>query len=507
MAIIDWLIVALYAASTLALGWYFGRGQTDTKEYFVGSGRMNPILIGVSLFATLLSSITYLAIPEEVVGKGPAYLSSYIAYPFVFLVVGFLILPVYMRQRVSSAYELLEERLGLSVRLLGGVMFLVLRLVWMSLLVLKTAEALAGMIGASESKVPVIVVITVAFAITYTSLGGLRAVVITDLMQTVLLYGGSLLVIGTITVKMGGFEWFPTEWQSDTWDSQPFFSFDPATRVTVVGSILSVFLWTACTSAGDQVSVQRFMATEDADSARRAIAIQLIVAIIVGATLGLVGLALVGYFQANPELLPNGWTLRGQAKDILPHFIREHLPPVVTGLVVSGLFAAAMSSIDSGVNSITAVVTNDFRGRFGSKPDTDAQRLRFARLLAVGIGFLVVSMSMIIQFIPGNIMTVTNKTVNLLTVPIALLFFFALYVPFAHARGVWVGAICSVIVAALIAFSGFFSWLFFGADPEIDPVSFQWISPAALVTGVVVGMLACKMIPAPMESTPRDAAE
>lgn len=491
MAPVDWIIVVLYALSTIGLGWYFGRRQSDTSEYFVGSRNMNPILVGVSLFATLLSTITYLAIPGEVMGKGPIILSNYLAYPFVFLVVGFVILPVYMRQRVTSAYELLEERLGVSVRLLGVVMFLLLRLVWMSLLVYLTSKAIAVMIGMGEEMVPWIVVATGIFSIIYTSLGGLRAVVITDLMQTLLLYGGALLVIGTVTWKMGGFGWFPTDWQDGIWDVQPFFSFDPSVRVTMVGSFLSVFLWMVCTSAGDQVSIQRFMSTKDAKTARRATAMQLSVGLVVGLTLGLVGLALLGFFQANPELLPGEGTLKDQADQIFPHFIAFHLPPVVSGLVVAGLFAAAMSSIDSGVNSITAVVMTDFLDRFGRKPATEREHLRFARTLAVGIGTVVVVLSTTVKYIPGNFLEVTNKTVNLLTVPIALLFFFALYVPFANAKGVWVATAAGVSAAVLVAFSG----VIFGTDPDtgLDPVSFQWISPVALVVGVGVGLVSCKL--------------
>jgi len=497
MAVIDWIIVFVYAVSTIGLGWHYGRKQDDTKEYFVGSGKMNPLLIGVALFATLLSTISYLAIPGEVLGKGPAYLTNYLAYPFIFMVVGGVLLPVYMRQKVTSAYELLETKLGLSIRMLGVTMFLLLRLVWMSLLVFLTAKAIAIMIGVDEKWVPLIVLVTGVFAVTYTSLGGLRAVVITDLMQTILLYGGALLVLGTVTYKMGGLGWFPTEWQSDIWDKQPIFSLDPSTRVTVVGSIFSVFLWMVCTSAGDQVSVQRFMATENAAAARRAFGMQLIVSFIVGATLGLVGVALLGFFQANPQALPEGITLAGNADKIFPHFIAFHLPPVVTGLVVAGLFAAAMSSIDSGVNSITAVVMTDCLDRFGRKPETDAKHVRFARILAVVIGAIVIILSSVMEHIPGNFMAITNKTVNLLTVPIFLLFFFALFVPFANATGVWIATVASVTVAVLIAFSG----IIFGKNANgLDPVSFQWISPCALVVGLAVGLIACKVFANKKES-------
>ena len=488
---VDWVIVAVYAISAIVLGWRIGRRQKDTKDYFVGSGNMNPLLIGVSLFATLLSTISYMSIPGESLGKGPVHMTNLVAYPFIFLIVGYVLLPVYMRQRVTSAYELLEIRLGLSVRLLGAVLFLFLRLFWMSLLVFLTAKALAIMIGVDESYIPLIVLFTSAFAITYTSLGGLRAVVITDLMQTILLYGGAVLVMGTITFRMGGFGWFPTEWQADIWDTQPIFSRDLSTRVTVVGSILSVLTWYICTSGGDQVSVQRFMATRNAAAARRAIGMQLAVAAAVGITLFLVGFALLGYFQANPQWLPEGMSLKENADKMFPHFIAFHLPPVVSGLVVAGLFSAAMSSIDSGVNSITAVVMTDFLDRFGKRPDTERKQVLVARCLAICIGAFVILCSTIMEHIPGNITAVTNKTVNLLTAPIFLLFCFALFVPFANTIGVWIGALASVVVAALISFSG----PIFGVNERgLDPISFQWISPGALLVGLVVGIVACKVI-------------
>ena len=107
MATIDWIIVVTYAIFTVILGWFCSRTQNHADDYFVGSGKMNPLIVGISLFATLLSTISYLAIPGEVLGKGPVYLTNYLAYPFIFLVVGLVILPIYMKQRVTSAYALL----------------------------------------------------------------------------------------------------------------------------------------------------------------------------------------------------------------------------------------------------------------------------------------------------------------------------------------------------------------------------------------------------------------
>lgn len=488
---IDWVIIALYAVSTIVLGWWYGRRQTSTKEYFIGSGSMHPGLIGVSLFASLLSTITYLSIPGETYGKGPVFLTNFLAYPFIFLIVAYGFLPIFMRQQVTSAYELLEARLGVGVRLFGAGMFLLLRLVWMSLLIYLMSTTIATMIGAEEKWIPLIAAVTGLVAVTYATMGGLRAVVITDLMQSILLYGGALLVIAVISVRMGGFSWWPTVWNPN-WDSQPAFSLDPAVRVTMLGTFLSVLIWYVCTSGGDQVSIQRFMATKNVRAARIAIGIQLVVGTIVGLTLGVAGFAMLGYFTENPGLLPEALSASSQADKIFPHFIAYHLPPIVSGFVVAGLFAAAMSSVDSGVNSITAVFTNDFLDRFRKEPITEKQHVWIARFIAFSVGATVVACSSFIGKVPGNITEVTNKTVNLLTVPIFCLFFFALFVKFARPVGVVVGTLCGVLAGGLIAFSG----PIFGTDPETggDPVSFQWIAPVTLVVNLVVGSLASFLI-------------
>lgn len=509
---IDWVLITIYACSTIGLGWYYSRRQQTTQEYFVGSGTMHPMLIGVSLFATLLSTITYLAAPGEMLGKGPVVLASKLSLPFAYVFVGYCLLPIYMKQRVTSAYELLETRLGLGIRLLGATMFILLRLVWMSLLVYLAAKAMIVMMGIDEKWIWLVVMITGAISVTYTTLGGLRAVVITDLIQTCLLFSGALLVIATVTYEFGGFGWFPTSWH-ENWDTQPIFSLDPQTRVTFVGSFLSVLVWFIATSGGDQTSIQRFMATKDARAARRAYATQLTVSVLVTVILSLVGCALLAHAERNVTLLPDGFDLKQNADDVFPWYIAYRLPMGISGLVVSAMFAAAMSSIDSGVNSITAVVTTDLFDRFGLRPQTVKGHLRCARLLALGIGTLVVIGSSYMEHIPGNITAVTSKTNNLLVTPIFCLFFFAVLVPFAKPAGVLAGAVCGTTVAALIAFSGPLTYLLydqFGIDPTMfgteliemqdkvtgeiknscnDPVSFQWIGPIALIVNIATGTI------------------
>ena len=483
---VDWAIIFLYALGTVALGYYYGRRQKTTREYFTGSGRMNPILIGFSMFATLLSTISYLAVPGEAISKGPGGLLNFLAYPFAFLIVAYAIIPVYMRSRVTSAYELLEERLGLAIRLLGAVLFLMVRLIWMSLLVFLSAKAMALMMGVDPSWIPMITLLTGLVAVLYTSLGGLRAVVITDTVQTLLMFSGACLAIGLVTWELGGLGWVPTGWQPH-WDVQPLFSFDPGVRVSILGSIFYVFVLTVCVAGGDQTMVQRFMATRDARAARRAYLTHQIVNVVVIVSLWMVGFALLGFFREFPGKLPAGIELTGNGDDVFPYYIAYLLPPGISGLVVSAMFAAAMSSIDSGVNSITAVVNQDFLARFGKLPENERARTRIAKILAFVIGALVVVGSSFLEHVPGNIWAVSNKTSALLTAPIFGLFFFAFFVPFAKPLGVGVGTILGILAAGLTAFSG----SIFGMNPVTgeDPVSFIWVAPVALTVDLSIGTL------------------
>ena len=273
---LDWVMIVLYAAGTIFLGVYFGRKQRSSEEYFTGGGQMNPLLIGVSLFATLLSTISYLGMPGESAGRGPVYFVQLLAHPITFLIVGFLMLPQYMKYRVTSAYELLEIRLGYQFRILGAGLFLTLRLIWMSVLLKYAGDAMVTMLEVDPSWSLLIVAVIGMVAIIYTSLGGLQAVVMTDLLQTILLYGGALAVLCVVTWNFGGFSWIPSEWPVE-WKSQPVFPESPGTRVTWVGSILMGLVWYVATLGGDQTTIQRFMATKDAKSARTALLTQLIV--------------------------------------------------------------------------------------------------------------------------------------------------------------------------------------------------------------------------------------
>src|SRR5690606_15606125 len=136
---------------------------------------------GISLFATLLSTITYLSSPGEIIKYGPYLLSGIVAIPIGYLVVAYVLIPAFMQYRLTSAYELLEMKLGLSTRLLGASMFIVLRLMWMAVLLNCASNAMLVMLGWDGRRLLAVTAVIGLVALIYSSMGGLRAVVITDL--------------------------------------------------------------------------------------------------------------------------------------------------------------------------------------------------------------------------------------------------------------------------------------------------------------------------------------
>lgn len=484
---IDYVIVAAYALGMLALGWFYSRKRTTTDEYFTGGRGMNPFLIGVSLFATLLSTISYLSKPGEIVKNGPYTLTAVVAVPIAFFVVGYWLIPAFMKFRLTSAYELLEKRLGLSSRLIGATMFISLRLMWMAVLLNFAAGALLVMMGLEEKWLFPATATIGLIALLYSSLGGLRAVVITDLIQFLLLLGGAIIVLCIVSIRLDGASWIPAEWDPN-WQKQPVFSMDPFLRLTVIGVIVSQTLWTICTAGGDQTAVQRYMATTDAAAARKSYLVNSVATIIVSVVLALVGLALMAYYRQFPDQFAAGQTILGSADKLFPYFIAHQLPAGISGLVVAGMFAAAMSSVDSGVNSITAVVSSDFIGRFRKKEIDEKAEVRNARLIAGAVGVCVILCTTLIEHLPGNLFAVSKRATDLFVTPLFTLFFLALFVRFATAKGANTGALCGFLTAATIAF-----W-----NPVFDKensITFTWINPLALVVGITVGTIVSYFTP------------
>jgi SSS family solute:Na+ symporter len=344
-----------------------------------------------------------------------------------------------------------------------------------------TDKVLTPVLGLEESWTVPICILMGVVTIIYTSLGGLRAVVFTDVIQSGILFGGGLLTVVLVANELGGVrELWPGEWLTH-WE-KPNWGYDPETRMTFVGMFLAVFCWHTCTAGSDQIVIQRYFATRDVKAARRVLVINLVADFFAMLLMAMVGLALIAYFTANPGMFGENQSLTNNSDQLFPRFISKGLPVGLTGLVISGLLAAAMSSLSSGMNSTSSVITSDFISRLHSGESDDKSKIVIARWVSVLIGVVVVALSLIVDRVPGNLFEVANKVVNLFVSPLFVLFCLAMFVRFSNARGAWCGVLTSITIAVLIAF-----W------EEITGhkgISFLWIMPAAFVGGTLVGTVA-----------------
>jgi SSS family solute:Na+ symporter len=472
---LDWFVVAVYLAGMLLVGWIYSRAK-NVDEYLLGGRRMKPWAVGISYYATFMSTLTYLALPGEIAAHGPMIFAGVFTLPFVYLVVGRLMIPYIMKLKVTTAYEILERRLGISVRMLGSSLFLLLRLGWMSLIVYATSDVVVvPLLNLDKSATPWVCMAIATITVAYTSMGGLQAVVFTDVLQTFIMLGGAILSLVLVTSNLGGVEaWWPSTWLSH-WDKPTLFG--PEARISLSAALLAGFLERVCTAGSDQMAIQRYLATRDVSSARRMFAFSLLCDLSVSILLGTLGLALFAYFQAHPEILPHDETIITAADQLLPRYIVMVLPAGIRGLLIVGMLSAAMDSLSSGLNSSCSVVNTDWINRFRKQKLSAKADLRQAKIVSWLIGLTVVGLSSLATLVPGNLLELCYTIVNLLAGPLAVLFFMAMFVPWATPLGTWMAAIASTIVSVRIAYFHDFD------------LGFLWILPLSLGAGIVVGVL------------------
>jgi len=498
MTAMDWSIIAIYFAGMIGIGVFYAGRTESTDDFLLGGRHMKSWMVGLSLFATLLSTLTYLAVPGEMIRHGPVIVMGLASLPLVAWIVGWFLIPAFMRLRVTSAYEILENRFGFGGRLFGSVMFLALRFFWMAVILYATTDAvIVPLLGWSSASTPWICAVLGVITVVYSSLGGLRAVVLTDVIQTGILLGGAILALTIISLRLGGVTaWWPTEWDP-AWT--PFRIFDPSSPRTLVMAILATGIWYVCTAGSDQMAIQRYLATRDARAARKMFYITLGMNVTSWLLLTILGFALLGFYRAHPEYLADGSSIAADADKLFPRFIAVGLPAGVSGLVVAGLLAAAMSSLSSGINSSCAVISVDYVGRLRQHDPHAEPGLKETQIISWGIGVVAVLLSMAAGFVPGNLLDVVYRIGNLLVAPLFVLFFLALFVKRASWTATWIGVIASIAVAVTVAYGELIGQglaaLLPGASGladtfrQIAAVGVLWIMPASLVTGIAVGWL------------------
>lgn len=466
MALLDYAVVALYLVVTLAIVAWSSRKQHDTEDFFLGSRRLPWLAVGLSIMATLLSSITYLGLPGEMVKNGVAVL----AYQLAMIPAGCFVVPVVipfvMRLRFTSAYEYLEHRFDYRARLLGSTLFLLLRVGWVSLVMFAGSKALSRMADWNLQWV----ILTLGIGATlYACLGGLKAVVWTDVLQAIMLFGGAAAIIVYVWLYtgQGPTAWWAAAGQDSASHTRPLlFSLDPTVRVTVGTALISGFFWQICTHCSDQVVLQRYASTPSLAAARSSYLTNVVSAFAITGLLGVAGFALLYFYLRFPNLLPPKLTARSAGDELMPYFYRHQFPIGCAGLILANFLCDAMQTLVSGVSSVTAVASQDVlehtrRGKSGRLPP-----LWTARILTLALGTATTLIALGVERLASssgkNIIDLMPRTFNMFLGPLGALFLIGMFLPRATGRSATPAVLTALVVSI--------GWSYFKEIMSLPPV-------------------------------------
>lgn len=434
-----------YLTGLLLIGWHCSRSNQNTDDYFKGGGRIPWWAAGLSIYATMLSSLTFMAVPAKAYATNWTFFWAnvpiLILAPFIIR----LYLPFFRQLNVTSAYEYLERRFNLATRLYGSTAFILFQIGRQAIVLLLPSLALATV---SDMDVRVCIVLMGALCVVYTAMGGITAVIWTDVVQSFVLLGAALLSLGVILWgNEGGWSGF---WQTAAQgDKLHMFNWelDATTAVNSFWAILIGNLFINLVPyTSDQTVVQRYMTTADEKKAAKSIWTNAILAVPSTALFFAIGTALYVFYRQHPQTLDPAQTTDA----IFPAFIVQSLPAGVAGLVIAGVFAAAQSTVSSSLNSVVAAFTTDFYRRLKGGVDEKAA-MRLARGLTVGVGvFATMTALVLAEMQQRSLWDTYNSLVGLAGSGLAGLFALGIFTKRANGAGAIVGAVTSAVVLYLV---------------------------------------------------------
>lgn len=473
---IDVAVVALYFAGTFGIAWWFGRRQRNVEDFLVGGRHMPWFAVGLSILATLFSTLSYLAVPGEMIKHGVGFFLGYLVLPLTATVILKLWIPFFMRLRLTSAYEYLERRFSYPMRFLGASLFVLLRLGWMSMVVFAASLALDRVKGPDLAFLPGpdlywwIALVGIVAAV-YTSVGGIQALIWTDVLQCFLLLAGVLMAIFYVVWHdgTGPLDWWRTANAYGLKHTEPtLFSWDVTVRVTVVTALLNNFFWHICTHGSDQVVLQRYFSTASLGAARRSYLINMVVDVSMATLLATAGLALLAFYLRNSALLPaDAASATAAADKLFPHFLGTQLPAGCAGLIMAAFLCDAIQTLEAGANAITAVVGNDFVPRLRHGGRRFLSDLALARVMTIIVSLFVTANAcvavMVMSRMNLTLVDLMPKFFNMFVGPLAASFFVGMFLPRCTTRSALPAMLFGLTVSV------FWNWWPFLVDENVKP--------------------------------------
>lgn len=467
----NYSVVGLYFLLMIVIGIYFIRRENAADDFFLAGQRIPWWAAGLSIYATQLSAITFIAVPAVAYATNWEVLISYLTILMMVPIVIEYYLPFFRRLNVTTAYQYLERRFNVAVRVFSSVSYILFELARTTILLLLPAMAITAIIGLN---IYLAIILMGVITITYTTMGGMEAVVWTDVLQAFIFIAAILYTLIVIVVQVGGVDViYQVAIQSDKLQMFDWrFSFtDLVTWSIFFGSFALQFgPYTA-----DQSVVQRYLTTRNEKEARKSLWTNGIISIPTGFLFFALGTCLYVFYKLNPSLVSLGM----QTDEIYPLFIGQQLPVGFAGLVIAGIFSASMSSLSSSIHSISTAFSVDFFDRF--RPgSTEKQRVARGRIMVIIVGLFGTILSCWLASREViSLYFFFQEVLGLLASALAGIFMLGIFTESATAKGTLAGAITSILC---MVFVDFFTPLHFYIFPLIG-------IPVCVIVGYLVSQV------------------
>jgi SSS family transporter len=431
---------------TLGVGWWFSRRQRNIRDYFL-SGNDTPwwALMG-SIVATETSTVTFISVPAyafaaNAAGTGGNFTFLQIVFGYLIgrLIVVTLFIPLYFKGELFTVYQVLDQRFGGRVKRTAASLFLVTRSIADGIRLFLTAIVLVALTGWAD---PVSILIIGVVTIAYTYLGGMAAVIWTDAIQLVVYLVGALVAALVLLGKIpGGWNEVMTVGQAMHKFDVLDFTFDLSRSYTFWAGVIGGAFLTTATHGTDQLMVQRYLCARTPGQATLALLTSGVVVLAQFALFLFIGTMLFVFYQhAGP--LPA--EVAAKADRVFPHFIVTQLPVGIVGLVVAAIFAAAMSTLSSSLNSLAATAVTDFYRPLVAPDKSDAHYLNASRLFTALWGLVQIAVAMVAIAMQGRGVDAVLAVASFTNGPVLGLFLLSTLTKQVGPRGALAGVVVGI---------------------------------------------------------------
>lgn len=475
---INWTIVIVYLLANLSLGGYMSRRVRTSEDYYLGDRSSPWWAIGISVMATYVSALSFLGGPAWAYGDGMAALAIHINYSLVIFACVVFFIPFFFNSGVASIYDYLERRFGVASRAVMGVLFMLTMVFGAASILTATAIAITYVTGI-DTRTAIIMMTVIVVA--YTMLGGMNAVIWTDVLQGIIFILGAGVVLVALLSQLGPFteslQFLESHGKLDPINTDWDLSIPP----TIWAGVIAMTIYHITVYGANQFMVQRALAAKSIGDAKKSYMLMGFAAFFLYFVFFLIGALLFVHYQGEPFEQPNS---------IILIFAHSLAIPGLLGVISAAILSASMSSTSSALNSLSTISVTDFYQKFVNNDGSEEHYLKSSRVFTVFWGLAIIPIAIAFAGSTGSILEVLSKVSSYLVGAKLAMFAMGFFSKHVTEKGLLIGVVAGFVGLMFFAPLGFLQpavdsiWGLLGAERPV--ISWPWYVVISSVINIAV---------------------